>query len=216
MLGLRESSRWRVVAAIVALVVVAAASVFAGARLKRDADPVAADRARPDGSLVVEPRPLTLREVEATEDGSPEEAVMRLWYWAQWGSLPNVASAYAREVVKAVGADDIVGAYGRERPTLVVTKPRIVDSETAPAGTIVTVEGQIRDAAPRPYSFTLRRQGGNWYVYHDTLLEGALQAWVQYRNTPDPSANDIPATAVRAGARAAHRYQTVGLAGRDG
>jgi hypothetical protein len=151
-----------------------------------------------------------LDEIDDAPGGSAARAVMRLWFWAQWGSLPNVVAAYDPEVVERVGSEDIASTYTLNRSTYISSRPRIVDVSTGRRGTVVHVEALRRNAPPQRSSFTLRRRDGYWYVVFDTVLEQGLAAWVQFRSMPDPDAKDIPAAAVRAGINAARRYRLVG------
>jgi hypothetical protein len=195
------------------IVLVAAASavaVFVGSELDREQTP-AEERVRPDGSLAVDPKPLSLDDLRALESGSPAEAVIELWYWAQWGSLPNVVAAYDPVVVDRLGAGDIASAYSMQRQSLIASKPRILEEVRGREGTAVSVEALRRNASPTRYSFTLRESDGEWLVVFDTLLESGIAAWAQFDAMPDPDAGTTPASARRAGIRAAHRYRDVAL-----
>jgi hypothetical protein len=194
-------------------VLVAAASAVAvalGSELDQDQTP-ATERVRPDGSLAVDPKPLSLDDLRRTENRSPSEAVMELWYWAQWGSLPNVVAAYDPAVVARLGADDIASAYSMQRQSLVASTPRIIEEVRGREGTVVSVEVLRRNASPTRYSFTLRDTSGDWLIVFDTLLESGIAAWAQFDAMPDPDARSAPARAKRAGIRAAHQYRDVGL-----
>jgi hypothetical protein len=165
---------------------------------------------RSDGSLRINPKPLTLDQVRASPKGSPERTLFELLFWAQWGSAPNVVAAYTPEVVRAVGVANLSGAYGQQRATLLSSLPRITSVVTTSFGVAVTVELLRRNTTPAPQSFTLRRVGGRWRVVYDTLLENGLAAYVQTINTP-ASAKTAPDSAVKAGIAAAADYRTAAL-----
>ena len=187
--------------------IVSAGSVYAGTQLRDDAEP-AVERERPDGSLVADPAPLSLEDLSAVPTGSASEAVLRLWYWAQWGSPPNIIAAYSPEVVSGLGAVNIAGAYSLKRAGMVSSRPRIA--------------GEVRgDAGP---SSRWRRCGATWTgalrLHHgaggralgdpfDTLLESGIAAWAQFDAMPDPNAADVPTAAAKAGINAARRFREI-------
>ena len=197
------------------LVLVSAAGVFAGTQLDDGDSSAASDtrRVRPDGSLTVDPKPLSLADVERQPAGSARRAVIQLWYWAQWGSTPNVVAAYAPAIVTALSATDVAGAYSQKRASMVTSQPRIVD-EVKGAGddTVVLVQALRRNSPPENLSFTLVNDTDGWKIVSDTLLEDAIAAYVQFRNTPDPNSTTVPPSAARAGVEAARRYRTAAIA----
>jgi hypothetical protein len=197
---------------VLALIAISAVSVLVGTQLQHDAAaPSAAERERPDGSLSADPQPLSLDDVRATANGSASEAVMYLWYWAQWGGLPNVLAVYSPAVVARLGAEDMAGAYSLQRASLLAARPEIVSEVTGPGGTMVAVRALRRNTKPQELSYTLRRIRGEWRIVFDTQLESGLAAWVQFRSTPDPESGDAPPSARRAGIAAARAYRAVGL-----
>jgi hypothetical protein len=208
--GMRARLRSRPMLVFLVLVVVSAGSVYAGTRLRDDAQP-AVERARADGSLVADPRPLSLEDLSAVPTGSASEAVLRLWYWGQWGSPPNVVAAYAPEVVSGLGAANIAGAYSLKRASMVASRPRITGEVRGERGTVVTLEAQRRNTQPEHYAYTLERVNGGWLVRFDTLLESAIAAWAQVDAMPDPNAADVPAAAAKAGIDAARRFREIAV-----
>jgi len=166
--------------------------------------------ARHDGSLRVNPRLLTLADVRKVPPGSPGRTLFELFFWAQWGSAPNIVAAYDPAVVRAVGVDDLTGAYALRRASLLASQPRITNTVSTSFGATVTVELLRRNEVPDRQSFTLRRIGGRWRVVYDTLLEDGIAAHVQGRETP-ASATAVPDAAAKAGIFAARRYRTAAL-----
>lgn len=55
------------------------------------------------GRLTTTPPLLTLADVSELPKGSAEQAVMRLLFFAQWGSLPSVVDMYDDRVVTRLG-----------------------------------------------------------------------------------------------------------------
>jgi hypothetical protein len=166
---------------------------------------------RADGSLTASPKPLTLDALRRAHPGSASEAVLRLWFWAQWAGGASVLSAYDPRLVKGVGADRIVTAYRYVQTSLAQTEPQVVEESVGPAGTVVTVRGLTEAFPPSDYSFTLWKVKGSWYITYDTLLESALVVHDQAGLTPPSQEQKPPAAAVRAGQEAGRRYRQVGL-----
>ena len=168
--------------------------------------------ARPDGSLSADPAPLTLKDVDATPDGSAREAVMVLWFWGQWGGLPNMVLMQDDRVTGAVGASKIMDAYGLVRPDMLASRPRIVGTRTSPGGTFVAVEIRRKNQKPTQESYILKRRGSRWAVVRDTVLERGLAASAQRRLDPDIT-DDRPLTGgqLRAGEAAARTYRAISL-----
>lgn len=179
--------------------------MVAGSLLREDR--VRAGTVRADGSLTVDPKPLTLADVGRLQRGSASQAALLLWYWGQWGSAPSIVSSYAPEIVRAVGADAIAGAYAQDRASLVAMRPRVIEESATRAGTVVILEGARRNELPNRYSFTLRRRDGRWQVVYDSLLEAGLAAYVQTRAADDPNARTVNAAAARAGLAAVRRLR---------
>jgi hypothetical protein len=161
-------------------------------------------KVKKDGSLTAVPPPLTLQQVNSKTSRSPEGAVYRLWFWAQWGSLPNVVLSYDPVVRRTVGPANIAGAYALLRSELLATRPRVVAVSRTRAGMFVALHEQRRALAPSRESFLLRRSGGGWTIVYDTLLERGLQTYAQQGLEPNkpPSGR-----ALTAGQALAARYR---------
>ena len=202
---------WKFLLAVLVLVLATGAAVYAGTRIEDDSKNTS-ETVRPDGSLTSQPDPLSLADVAQERKGTPAEAVMKLWFWAQWGSSPNIIASYHPAVVRRLGSADIAGAYAMKRASMLQTRPRFVDVSKAASGdVVVTLEGLQVNTPPQPYSFTLRRVAGQWMVIFDTLLEDGLAAYVQFRLVPDPDAKRPPAAAQRGGLETARAYRVAFL-----
>jgi hypothetical protein len=154
--------------------------------------------ARKDGSLTATPPPITVKQIDSKSPGSPERAIYQLWFWAQWGSLPNVVLSYHPHVRAALGPGNIAGGYKIARGELLASRPRIVAVRRGPAGVSVGLEVQHRDAEPTRESFLLRRGRGGWLVVYDTLLERQLSAYAQQRLEPSKTPSGRAALASHA------------------
>lgn len=166
----------RVALFVVAVLLLSVAGVTTGAALDGEKADVAANQLEPrsDGSLEVTPRPLTLADVAAADDGSAARVVLELIFWGQWGSAPNVVAAYAPAVERAVGARDLSAVYAAQRVYLLRGRPRITGTVTRRGEARVAVDILRRKAAPERHAFRLRRVAGRWRLVHDTLLDQGL------------------------------------------
>lgn len=176
-------------------VLVALASAIAGAVLFAGCDGGSPDdrivrttasrpAALPDGRLKSQPSPLTLAEVSRQPRNSPQRVVMEMVFFAQWGSLPNVRTAYGPEVLRRVSLTDMYGAYALQRASLVAALPRIKDVTTTKTGRFVAVRFSSATSPPVDDSFLLRRVDGGWKIVYDSLLDRALSQYVQTRVDP--------------------------------
>jgi hypothetical protein len=166
---------------------------------------------RSDDGLTATPNPLTLDALRRAHPGSASEAVLRLWFWAQWAGSASVLSAYDPRVVKGVGAGRIVTAYRSVQASLAQTEPQVVEESVGPAGTVVTVRALTEGHPPSDYSFTLWKVKGSWYITYDTLLDNALAAPNQAMPTPVGKEQNPPPAAVQAGLEASRRYRQLSL-----
>lgn len=162
---------------------------------------------RADGRLTADPKPLTLKDVDAQPSGSPQRAVLTLWFWAQWGSAPNIIAAYDPKVVERTGQLNVLGAYAAIRQSVLQTRPRIVSVQQGNGVTTVLLEVLSRTSTPARHSFALERVDGKWLIENDTLLEGALPGYVQSITQRTPVGAKPDAAAVRAGLNAAATYR---------
>ena len=162
-----------------------------------------------DGRLEKTPSPLRLADLRSERTGSPQEALLRLFYWAQWGSAPNVASAYDPTIRKRVGVTRIVGAYSQQRASLATSRLRFVESTETSAGTLVSLELLRADGPPARHSFLLRRRDGNWRVIFDTLLEGALVTYVSSIHSRTAPSEQPDRRALSQGQAAAQVYRDI-------
>jgi hypothetical protein len=142
------------------------------------------------GSETSASRPLTYADVVKRGENTPAGAVLLLWFWAQWGSAPNVVAMYDPRVVRAVGARNISGIYTWLRGTLVELRPRIVGNiRTRKNLAFIAVEARSATTGPVRYSFLLRPTDGDWVVMYDTLLHDSLPQYVAFKVDGQVSAN---------------------------
>jgi hypothetical protein len=164
---------------------------------------------RADGSLSIAPTPLTLDSLRRVAPGSASQAVLRLWFWAQWAGGASVLAAYDPRLVQGVGAGEILLTYRYARLSLGQVEPKVIGESVGPAGTVVRIKLLAFDRPPTYYSYTLRRVNGSWYITYDTVLRDELAAAVQDRATrPGHPASQA---AVQAGLDAARHYQNVSV-----
>jgi hypothetical protein len=148
--------------------------------------------------------------------GSPQRAVLTLWYWSQWGSWPNVVSAYAPAVRDAVGDNRIAGTYAQQRGSMQVSKIEIRGADAGAKTSLVRTLVRSSAGTPIPESWTLRQGAGNrWEVVHDTFLERTLPAYVQAitQDRVGPGTTKLDPRAQIAARRARETYQNLFLKG---
>ena len=125
------------------------------------------------GRLERAPVPLTVADLEGARNGSPEETVIRLWFYAQWGHAAAIPSLYA-ESVRRVRADaDIARAYLGNRSYLAQTRPHITEIDEHGNGNgrrVVRMEILSATDAPRRESFVLVRRNDGYRIAEDTFL----------------------------------------------
>jgi hypothetical protein len=172
------------------------------------------------GRLKADPDPLTLTDLSRVPKDSPQETVLRLYFWAQWGSAPNIAAVYDRAFQEGLGIPRIADAFVAVRPELLISSPRIVGTERNRLGTLVTVELRTRYGRPQLESFLLQRRSGGWVIVYDTLLQRAMGTLAQSRvvaGRAKPGRAALARATVGA-ARASRQYRVVALSasGADG
>lgn len=192
----------------------AAVSVFAagcgGSATKRQADgatvPNGSSTSK-NGRLTEVPGPLRLSDLRREKTGSARAAVLRLLYFAQWGSAPNIAAAYDPEVRARIGVSNIVGTYSQQRALLSTSRARFLESIETSTGMFIAVDLLRADAAPAHHSFSLRRRLGRWVVVYDTMIESGLSAYVAGTHSRAAAGQPPDTAAARRGRQAAHAYR---------
>ena len=164
---------------------------------------------RADGSLTLPAKPLTVEALSRARPGSASEAVLRLWFWAQWVGGRSVLPSYDPRLVSGLGADKILAAYRYDRLTLAQIEPQVAGESAGSGGTVVRLRVLRADLPPFYVSYTLRKVHGTWYITYDTLLADDLAAAIQALNTPAKRVGNAPPSAVQAGLAAARRYRDV-------
>jgi hypothetical protein len=161
--------------------------------------------------LTADPAPLTPADLKKVGVDKPAGVVLSAYYWAQWGSLPNVVALYDSRVRDAFGSPGISDAYQDQRDAILHTQPRVKDVTRARRGIVVTVEGWSKGAPPSHDSFLLSRHGGRYYILHDTLLERGLSAVAGARASRNLTGKQAIQAANKAGGAAARRYRNLTL-----
>jgi hypothetical protein len=139
---------------------------------------------------------------------------MQTLFWAHWGSAPNVLASYDASVRRLVGVQG-VGAYSYARPALANSFPRIVDVAGSPEGTFVALELYSRDSPVRRESFLLKREGNEWAITYDTLLDRLLTQYVRLVSGGDLTGKRLRPQDVKLAESAATEYRAL-LVGKEG
>lgn len=138
---------------------------------------------------------------------------MSLFFYAQWGSAPNIAALFDPRAISAVGRDNIAGAWLSNRAGLLTQAPRIVGLRATRAGTLATVDLLSQASPPEHESFLFVRLNGRWHVRYDTLTQSWIGPYVQsvVQDQLNPTANVADRRAVTAGVRASRAYLLASL-----
>lgn len=161
---------------------------------------------RPDGRLLADPPLLSLADVAKTRAGSPEQTVTRLFYYAQWGSLPDLAGLYDPSVLRVVGLDEVTGAYAYARPSLATFRPRVVSTQRAGNRALVNIEVLSKTTPPVRDSLVLRQRDGEWTIAYDSQFDRLLRTYLRYR--ADGATRPVPTpNAVRSAETSAAAYR---------
>ena len=168
-----------------------------------EADP----KATADGRLASNPAPLTLKALDELKEGSAEQSIMTLLFWAQWGNIPAVVDAYDPQVLDSLGVSVITSSYSWLRPSLLVSQPRLVSVKRAGENVFLGLELRTTTGAPQRESFVMHRAGDQWQVRYDTLLDRGIYGATITRLNPDPTAKHQPVKVLREAEAAAQRYR---------
>jgi hypothetical protein len=207
---IRVPRRARAIAACTVLLAIGASSCGSGdSRTRAAAATPTATASAPRLAM------LSTTDLDKAAAG-PARTVLTLWFWAQWGSWPNVVTAYAPAVRANVGDGDIAGAYQQQRGSMEMLRPEIHDIVKTPKGTLVTTVLRPAGGPVVPDSWTLRQaKSGQWQIIHDTFLERSVGGYVQgvTQGRVAPAATKPDPRAQRAGAKAREGYQNLFLTG---
>jgi hypothetical protein len=166
-----------------------------------------------DGKLTADPAPLTFAQIAEAGRTTPAGSVLSLYFWAQWGSIPNVVNMYDPRVRSAVGPMRIADAYVDQRVSLLGTLVVIRNVVSSPLGKLVTVDALTKNYPVVHDSFLLqrRRRSGRWYVVHDTLLERGLAVIVGAQASRGLTGQAAVRRAQRAGGVAARNFRSLAM-----
>ncbi|MDQ3648283.1 MAG: hypothetical protein M3433_06835 [Actinomycetota bacterium] len=158
------------------------------------------------GALTQDPPPLSLRDVEREREGSPQRAVLQLWFLTQWGSLPTVIERYDPTVRRRVGVSTLVDGLAVARPTQLAARPRVAYVLRTDLGTVVGVDTFVRGSPPIQDSFLLNKRGREWLVLYDSVLDRTFSSYRQFVLSANPGAKPSK-EAVAAGKAAATQFR---------
>jgi hypothetical protein len=164
-----------------------------------------------DGKLTADPSPITFAEITKKGSATPAGAVLAMYFWTQWGSIPNVVAMYDPQVRAALGSATIADAYVDQRAALLATQVVVRDVVRSRLGTVVTVDGLSKNYPANRDSFLLSRRNGRWYIVQDTVLERGLAAIAGARASRGLTGAAAARRAQTAGAAAARRYRNLEL-----
>ena len=148
---------------------------------------------------------LTVKQVEEAGAGTPRAAVTRLFFFAQWGSAPNLIGSYSPGTVRALGPRNIAAGYAVLRRQLLATRPQITGELETSRGVLVNVELRREQGASQQESVLVRRRAGEWMVVYDSFLARGLELSVRLDSGQvDP--NRAPPAAIREARSVLRRY----------
>lgn len=163
-----------------------------------------------NGRLMSAPEPLTLADVNRQPRNSPQQAIWRMLFWAQWGNPTNTLAQYDDLVRRRLGGL-AASTYSWLRPTLVTLRPRLVEVSPAGEGTFVGLELLSDKSPPRRESFLLRRgRDGDWKILYDTFLDRGFVQYVLYSETGS-AASRGEGRATEKAEQTARAYLTIAL-----
>lgn len=164
---------------------------------------------RSDGSLMRVPDPLTVADLHRVPADSPQATLLRLWFYAQWGSAPILSRFHDDRVTRALSAAVVAGVYEQQRDEMVDSRPRIRSVARRPEGVLLRVDLLTASAPPRPEFLLLRRGSGGWRIIYDSYLNDALVAYVQTQTQQRVAPQSGALQAIDVGDLAASRYRAV-------
>lgn len=162
-----------------------------------------------DGRLMADPAPLTLKDVDSQPRNSPQQALYRMLFWAQWGNPTKTLASFDEDVLKVLDVS-VLSTLGWLRPGLLKLQPRIV--EVAPEGktAFVGVEFLSKLSPRRRESFLFRKgRDGEWKILYDTLLDRGLAQYSLYSETGSATPKEEAGEATKKAESLARAYKTV-------
>ncbi len=204
----RSWTRTRVL--VGALIAVAVVQIALGSLRDGSQHVVRPPSVRADGTLSVDPVPLTLADLDRYGQDTAARTVFEILFRNQWGMYAGLTDFYPPEIVDVVGREAILGSLRFERPGMLAVAPEI--SRVQVTGSAVSIElvERRRNAAPQRDRFDLLRIGGRWRVQYDSWMDNGLAAYTQIQAAGGP-ARAASADDVRAGLAAARRYRAMAL-----
>jgi hypothetical protein len=158
--------------------------------------------------------PVPTKATAANAPRSPKRALESLWASIRLGS-PAAIAAYRPDVVRKIGATDLLVALQSLKARLGVTKLRLTNVTGTKAGVQVTVRQQIKGAPAKESVYLLDRKGGHWSVLYDGIVTDTLVGFATrdaLSKASRGSKSDTPSQAARAAGAAAGQKERRRLA----
>jgi hypothetical protein len=127
-----------------------------------------------DGRLSIDPSPITLADLARRSERTPGAALRRLWFSIQWWDEPGILAAYAPAVANTLGAGRVIEAWEPHRGSLIGSRLHIIETSRNRTSAVVTFTRETRSSPPIYGSATMVREGKDWRILHDTMLDDAL------------------------------------------
>jgi hypothetical protein len=166
-------------------------------------------RSGPGGKLIGQPDPLTLAALARYPAGSPQAAVMRVLFYAQWGGMGSVVDAYTPTARRALGEALIARAYTYARAGIATDLPRVTAVRRGGAVAVVSVSLASPVHPPLLSSWVLRLGPDGWRIAYDSLLSSSVVAVL----TADPRGGPFAARLAHAHGLVQRFSTSAGLTG---
>lgn len=157
-------------------------------------------------------RPTAAARDAVRDRGSSARAVLGLWDSLKLGAVPVAVDAYLPDVTEAVGASALAAVLAALQGTVVQYEPKVIDVESTPAGSLVSVRAVAGNGPAVEHAYLLRRRGGRWRVAYDTLVARNIDALVaREQGALDGNVERPSRRARQAGAEAARLFRDTAL-----
>jgi hypothetical protein len=146
------------------------------------------------------------RALKNTNARAPRATIFMLWRRMQQGVTPLASNLYAQRVQEGLGLPAVQGGLLAQTSFFDGYAPRVSHSEPTSLGPLLTVVATAPAQQPVHASYLLVREGSEWRITFDTVLEQGLDAYARWnaRQSTDPSRR---ARADAQGAALAERYR---------
>ncbi|MEY2517395.1 MAG: hypothetical protein QOJ89_4753 [bacterium] len=152
------------------------------------------------------PKLLTLEDLKKYPSDSPEAALMRHFFFIQWGGARNLIASLDPEMAGAVGAPALIDAYSFLRPALAASKLRIIGKMDTDQGTLVLFEASPVSGPSQPDSVLFGKVGGSYVIRYDTQLDRAIPGAINAATAGQPASKQGQARLAKKIADVLDRY----------